>query len=98
MTENGEEDLAGMIPSESEANLDDKGHRALSGVHDVLDEHQSRSGSSRAPDPNFLVKYARKLKTRSGSPHVDEASVCLASAFSWKTLFIALLSYSGCPE
>ena len=44
------------------------------------------------------AKYARKLKTQSGLPHVDEASVFLASAFSWKTLFIALLSYSVCPE
>ena len=84
MTENGEGDSDGMIPSESEVNLDDEGYRTLSGVHDVLDEHQSKSGSSRAPDPNSLAKYARKLKTRSGLPHVDEVSVCFASAFSWK--------------
>ena len=92
MTENGEEELNDIIPSESEANLDDEGHRALSEVRDVLDDHQSKNGSSRAPDPNFLAKYARKLKTWSGLAHGDEeASIFLVSAFSWKTIFIALL-------
>ena len=98
-TGNREEDLDGMISSESEANMDDEG-RALSGVRDVLDEHQSKSGGSRAPDPDFLAEYARKLKVRSGLTHVDEeVRVCRDSAFSWKTPihFISLLSYSGHP-
>ena len=97
-THGNEEALDGMVHLESEAGLEDDRRHTLAGVRDVLNEYQSKSGGPRAPNPDTLAKYARKLKTQSGSPHVDEASVFLASAFSWKTLFIALLSYSVCPE
>lgn len=84
MAGNGEDSLDGMIPSESGA--EDEGRRALSGVRDVLNKHQSKNGGSRAPDRDFLAEYARKSKTRSGSDHIDdEVSVCCASAFSWRT-------------
>ena len=88
ITGNGEESLVdGMIPSEDESNLEDvEGRGALSEVRDVLNEHQAKNGGLRAPDPDFLAEYARKLKTRSGLNHVDdEVSVCLASTFSRKT-------------
>ena len=79
---NGEEGLDGMVHLEGRANLEDDRHRALSEVRDVLDEHQSKNGGSRAPNPDTLAKYARKLKTRSGPSDVDEVNVSLASAFS----------------
>ena len=73
-----EEALDGMVHLESEAGLEDDGCCALSGVRDVLDEYQSKSGGPRAPDPDTLAKYARKLKTQSGLSDVDEVGVSLA--------------------
>ena len=73
-----EEALDGIVHLESEAGLEDDRRRALSGVRDVLDEFQSKSGGPRAPNPDMLVKYAKKLKTRSGLSDVDEVSVSLA--------------------
>ena len=46
---------------DSEAELGDDGHRALPRVQDVLREHQSKTGIPKAPDPDALVKHAKKL-------------------------------------
>ena len=46
---------------DSEAGSGDDGHRTLSGVRDVLEEHQSKAGVPRAPNPDALMKHAKKL-------------------------------------
>ena len=46
---------------DSEADLEDDGHRTLSRVRDVLEVHQSKAGVPRAPNPDALMKHAKKL-------------------------------------
>ena len=60
MPRNGEgfDDIA---HHDSEAESGDDGHHALSRVRDVLKEHQSKTGVPRAPNPEALVKHAKKL-------------------------------------
>ena len=46
---------------DSGAEIGDDGHRFLPGVRDVLREHQSKAGVPKAPNPDTLVKHAKKL-------------------------------------
>ena len=62
--EEGSDDIA---HPDSEAELVDDGHRVLPGVRDVLREHQSKTGVPKAPNPDALVKHAKKLNGR-GAP------------------------------
>ena len=61
--EGGSDDIA--HPS-SEAESGDDGHCTLPRVWDVLKEHQSKTGVPRAPDPDALVKHAKKLNGWNG--------------------------------
>ena len=51
---------------DSGAEIGDDGHRFLPGVRDVLREHQSKAGVPKAPNPDALVKHAKKLNGRDG--------------------------------
>ena len=46
---------------DSEAEIGDDGHRFLPGVRDVLRVQQSKAGVPKAPNPDALVKHAKKL-------------------------------------
>ena len=59
----GSDDIA--LP-DSEAELGDDGHHTLPRVRDVLREHQSKTGFPKAPDPDALVKHAKKLNGQDG--------------------------------
>ena len=50
----------------SEAESGDDDHCTLPGVWDVLKEHQSKTGFPRAPNPDALVKHAKKLNSWKG--------------------------------
>ena len=62
--EEGSDDIANP---NSEAESGDDRHRTLSRVRDVLREHQSKTGVPKAPNPDALVKHAKKLNGR-GAP------------------------------
>ena len=61
-----EEALDGIVHLESEAGLEDDRRRALSGVRDVLDEFQSKSGGPRAP--NLLRGHSGRLERALTTP------------------------------
>ena len=60
--EEGSDDIA---HPDSEILVDD-GHHVLSGVQDVLRQHQYKTGIPKAPNPDALVKHAKKLNGQDG--------------------------------
>ena len=60
MSRNGE-GLDDIAYPDSEVESGDDGHHTLPGVRDVLKEHQSKTGIPRAPNPEALMKHAKKL-------------------------------------
>ena len=64
---------------DSEAEIGDDGHRFLPGVRDVLREHQSKAGVPKAPNPDALVKHAKKLNGWGGPVNVADEEVNVRS-------------------
>ena len=79
----------------SEAESGDDGYRALSRVRDVLREHQFKTGIPKAPNPDALVKHAKKLNGQDGSASgADEINVqpsLLSISKSLSMLMVSLL-------
>ena len=74
-----EEDSNDIAYSDSEAELGNDGHHALPGVRDVLREHQSKAGVPKAPNPDALVKHAKKLNGWGGPVNVADEEVNVRS-------------------
>ena len=87
----GSDDIA---HPDSEISVDD-GHRVLSGVQDVLRQHQYKTGVPKAPNPDALVKHAKKLNGQDGSASgADEINVqpsLLSISKSLSMLMVSLL-------
>ena len=78
---------------DSEAEIGDDGHRFLPGVRDVLREHQSKAGVPKAPNPDALVKHAKKLNGRDGSVSgAHEINVQYSPHSSSKSLSMLMVS------
>ena len=91
--EEGSDDIA---HPDSEAELGDDGHRTLPGVRDVLREHQSKTGFPKAPDPDALVKHAKKLNGWDGvvsgaDKEINVQSSLLSISKSSYMLMVSLL-------
>ena len=81
---------------DSEAEIGDDGHRFLPGVRDVLREHQSKAGVPKAPNPDALVKHAKKLNGWGGpvngaDEEVNVRSFCFQMGKSSSMLMMSLL-------
>ena len=90
--EEGSDDIA---HPDSEAELVDDGHRVLPGVRDVLREHQSKTGVPKAPNPDALVKHAKKLNgwvgpVSSADEEVNVQSSLLSISKSSSMLMVSL--------
>ena len=75
--EEGSNDIA---RPDSEAESEDDGHRTLPRVQDVLREHQSKTGSLKAPNPDVLVKHAKKLNGQDGLVSGADAEINVQSS------------------
>ena len=90
----GSDDIAHC---DSEAELRDDGHHTLSRVRDVLKEHQSKTGIPRAPNPEALMKHAKKLNGwNEPINNVDEVRNVQPFCFQLTSHYVrSLCLYSG---